>query len=145
MITLDEALADCQNSTSDTTSDSQAKFVTWLNQGYQNLIAMFGRPGIEKTINTTTNLPSSPFADSDRSYQLPPDYLFLKTAKVKIGSRWYQLIEEEATEMWNYRTEYAYGGIPSLYYINNNYGVASAELQIEESRCCGEVLHERAK
>ena len=134
MITLDEALADCQNSTSDTTSASQAIFLTGLNQGYQNLIAMFGRPGIEKTINTTTNLAgigSATLVDSNRSYQLPPDYQFLKTARVQIGSRWYNLIEEEAQEMWNYRTEYAYGGIPSLYFINQNFGVSSAELQID--------------
>jgi hypothetical protein len=131
MITLDEALADCQNATSDTTSQSQSLFITGLNQGYQNLIAMFGRPGIEKTVNTTTNLPSSPLQDSDRSYQLPPDYLFMKTLKIKIGSRWYNLIEEESTEMWNYRIEYAYGGIPSLFYVNPNFGVASAEVQID--------------
>lgn len=134
MITLDEALADCQNSTSDTTAASQAIFLTGLNQGYQNLIAMFGRPGIEKTVNTTTNLSGiggATLVDSNRSYQLPPDYQFLKTARVQIGSRWYNLIEEEAQEMWNYRTEYAYGGIPSLYFINENFGVSSAELQID--------------
>ncbi len=131
MITLSEALADCQNSASDTTSASQAIFLTGLNQGYQNLIAMFGRPGIEKIVNTTTNLPGNPLVDANRSYQLPPDYQFLKTAKIQIGSRWYQLIEEEAQEMWNYRTEYAYGGIPSLYFINQNFGVSSAELQID--------------
>ena len=131
MITLDEAIQDCQNQTSDTTADSQAKFITWLNQGYQNLIATFGRPGIEKITNTTTNVPGSPLVDSNRCYQLPPDYLFIKTVKIQIGSRWYQLIEEEATEMWNYRTEYDYSGIPSLFYINENFGVGSAELQID--------------
>lgn len=131
MITLDEALQDCQDQTSDTTSDSEAKFVRWLNQGYQNLIATFGRPGIEKTMNTTTNTPSVSLQDSDRSYQLPPNFLFLKTVKIQIGARWYQLIEEESQELWDYRTEYAYSGIPSLYFINENFGVASAELQID--------------
>jgi hypothetical protein len=95
---------------------------------------MFGRPGIEKTLNTTTNLAGiggATLVDSNRSYQLPPDYQFLKTARVQIGSRWYNLIEEEAQEMWNYRTEYAYGGIPSLYFINQNFGVSSSELQID--------------
>lgn len=131
MITLDEALFDVQQATSDTTSDSQSKFVTWLNQGYQNILATFGRPGIEKTINTTTNVPSNPLAATDRSYQLPPDCLFVKTVKVQIGSRWYQLIEEESQEMWNYRTEYIYGGIPGEFFINMNFGVASKELQID--------------
>jgi hypothetical protein len=131
MITLDEALQDCQDQTSDTTSDSEAKFIRWLNQGYQNLIATFGRPGIEKYTNTYTNTPSSPLVDSDRNYQLPPDFLFLKTVKIQIGARWYQLIEEESQELWDYRTEYAYSGIPSLYFINENFGVGSAELQID--------------
>jgi len=131
MITLDESLIDCQDQTSDLTSDSQAKFIRWLNQGYQNLIATFGRPGIEKITNTTTQVPSSPLTDSNRNYQLPPDYLFIKTVKLQIGSRWYQLQEEESTEMWDYRTEYAYGGIPSLFYINENFGIGSAELQID--------------
>lgn len=131
MITLDDALQDCQDATQDSTAASQSLFIRELSQGYQNIIAMFGRTGIEKTVNTTTNLPSSPFADSDRSYQLPPDYLFAKTVKIKIGARWYNLIEEESQEMWNYRTEYAYGGIPSLFFIYNNYGVGSSELQID--------------
>lgn len=131
MITLDEVIQDCQDQTSDTTSDSQEKFIRWLNQGYQNLIATFGRPGIEKITNTTTNIPGSPLVDSNRNYQLPPDYLFIKTVKIQIGSRWYQLIEEESTEMWNYRTEYDYAGIPSLFYINENFGIGSAELQID--------------
>lgn len=131
MITLDEALADCQNMTSDTTADSQGKFITWLNQGYQNVVTTFGRPGIEKVTNTTTNTPSSPLQFSDRSYALPPDFLFLKTVKIQIGSRYYQLIEEESQEMWNYRTEYNYSGIPSLYFINEGYGIGSAELQID--------------
>jgi hypothetical protein len=131
MITLDEMLQDCQDQTSDTTADSQAKFIRWLNQGYQNLVATFGRPGVEKVTNTTTNAPSSPLVDTDRNYQLPPDFLFFKTIKIQIGSRWYQLIEEEATEMWNYRTEYAYSGIPSLFYVNENFGVGSSELQID--------------
>jgi hypothetical protein len=131
MITLDEALQDCQDQTSDTTSDSQEKFIRWLNQGYQNLIATFGRPGIEKITNTTTQVPGNPLTDSNRNYQLPPDYLFIKTVKIQIGSRWYQLQEEESTEMWNYRIEYDIGGIPSLYYINENFGIGSAELQID--------------
>lgn len=131
MITVDEALQDCMDQTSDTTSDSQGKFLRWLNQGYQNIIANFGRPKVEKTRTAVTNTPSSPLAFSDRSYSLPPDFLFLKTVKIQIGSRQYQLIEEESQEMWNYRTEYNYSGIPSLYFINENYGVASAELQID--------------
>lgn len=131
MITLDEALADIQDSTSDTTADSQAKFMRWLNQGYQNILSTFGRPGIEKYMNTVTNVPSNPMADTDRSYQLPPDCQFVKTVKIQIGSRWYQLIEEEAQEMWNYRTEFIYGGIPSEFFVNMNFGVASKELQID--------------
>lgn len=133
MITLDEVLQDCQDQTSDTTSDSQTKFVRWLNQGYQNIIATFGRPGIEKTVNTTTNLivPGALLTDSNRSYGLPPNYLFIKTVKIQIGNRWYNLTEEESTEMWNYRTEYAYGGIPSEFYIESNYGNVSAALQID--------------
>lgn len=133
MISLDEALADCQAQTSDTTSTSQGQFVTWLNQGYQNLIATFGRPGIEKITNTTTNLivPGVDLTDANRSYQAPPDFLFMKTIKIMIGNRWYQLTEEESTELWNYRTEYAYGGIPSEFYINENFGIGSAEIQID--------------
>jgi len=131
MITLDEALADVQDATSDTTLDSQTKFIRWLNQGYQNILSTFGRPGIEKISNTTTNVPSNPLADTDRSYQLPPDCQFVKTVKIQIGSRWYQLIEEESQEMWNFRTEYIYGGIPGMFFINMNFGVASKELQID--------------
>lgn len=130
MITVDEALQDCMDQTSDTTSDSQSKFLRWLNQGYQNIIATFGRPKVEKTTTALTNSLSNPLAFSDRSYALPPDFLFMKTIKVQIGSRQYTLIEEESQEMWDYRTEFNYGGIPSLYFINENYGVASAELQI---------------
>jgi hypothetical protein len=55
----------------------------------------------------------------------------MKTLKLQIGARWYQLIEEESQELWDYRTEYAYGGIPSLYFINENFGVGSAEVQID--------------
>jgi hypothetical protein len=133
VITLDESLLDCQAATNDTTATSQANFLTWLNQGYQNLIATFGRPGIEKITNTTTNLlvPGTTLVDANRSYQAPPDFLFMKTIKIMIGNRWYQLTEEESTEMWNYRTEYAYGGIPSEFYINENFGVGSAEIQID--------------
>jgi hypothetical protein len=131
MITLDSALADCQSSTSDTTTSSQSRLIEWLNRGYSSVLAQFGKAGIKKTVNTNTNVPSNPMKFTDRSYLLPPDYLFLKTVKILIGSRYYDLIEEESQEMWDYRTQYVWGGIPATFFVSDNFGFSSSELQID--------------
>lgn len=131
MTTLDDAIADCQSATSDTSATTQTMLVKWLNRGYGSVLAQFGRAGIVKTMNTTTNVPSNPLAETDRSYGLPPDYTFIKTVRVQIGSRWYNLMEEESQEMWEYRTQYVWGGIPSVYFIQDNFGFVSNELQID--------------
>ena len=130
MTTLDDSLADCQSATSDTSATSQTKFIQWLNRGYASMLSQFGSAGIIKTVQTTTNVPHNPMQDSDRSYAAPPDFLFIKNVKIQIGSRYYDLVEEEAEEMWNYRTQYVWGGIPSLFFVKDNFGFASGELQI---------------
>lgn len=131
MNTIDDSLADCQTSTSDTSSTMQTKMLQWLNRGYWQVLSQFGRAGIKKTMNTTTNVPSNPMQFMDRSYGLPPDYLFMKTIKILIGSRYYDLTEEESQEMWDFRTQYVWGGIPSTFFISDNFGSVSAELQID--------------
>lgn len=131
MTTLDDSLADCQSATSDTTTASQQSLLTWLNRGYGSVLSQFNRHGIIKTVQAITNVPSNPMQFTDRSYGLPPDFLFMKTVKVLIGSRYYDLIEEEADEMWDFRTQYVWGGIPSTFFIADNFGFVSSELQID--------------
>lgn len=131
MTTLDDSLADLQSSTSDTSSTSQTRFVQWLNRGYGSMLSQFGKAGIIKTTTTNTNVPSNPLQFSDRSYATPPDFTFIKTVKVQIGSRWYDLTEEEAQEMWDFRTQYVWGGIPSMFFVADNFGFASGEIQID--------------
>lgn len=130
VVTLDDQLADCQSATSDTSNASQNQFIRWLSKGYSEVMSQFNRAGITATKSTTTNVPSNPLQFSDRSYLTPPNFLFMKTVKILIGSRWYDLTEEEDQQMWDYRTQFTWGGIPSMFFIKDNFGVGASELQI---------------
>lgn len=128
MITFEDAVQNCQDFSNDSTSTTKTFFIRLLNTGYKYILADFGRKNIERTYTMTTRALSSPIADSDRVYQLPPDFNFMKSIKIKIGNQQYPIQEEESQEMMDYVTRVPFAGIPSLYFVKPRFGVGGAEV-----------------
>lgn len=131
MVTWDDSIQNCQDLSNDTTSASQTFFKRMMNTGYKFVLAGFGRRNIERTWTTTTRAPSSPVAASDRVYQLPPDFNYIKSIKVTVGSMDYPLVEEESQEMWDYRTRINNTGIPAVYFLRPRFGIGGAEVMLD--------------
>ena len=78
MTNWDDALQNCKDLANDTSSASLTFFKRFLNAGYKLMLADLNRPVTERTATAVT-------VASQQSYQLPPDFLFIKTITLTIG------------------------------------------------------------
>lgn len=141
MITFDDAQTNCQDLTNDVSSGTLTFFQRFLNEGYKYVLNDFGRPNIERTYQATTRTPSNPLVQADRVYQLPSDFLFLKSLVLVIGALEYPLMEEESQEMWDYRTRIQQSGVSSLYFLRPRFGSFSgAEVMLDPIPTVGNTL-----
>lgn len=131
MISFDDAIKNCQTLSSDATADSKVFFKRMLNTGYKQILASFGRRNIERTYTSTTRAPSSPLTYSNRIYQCPPDFNFMKSLTVTVSSQTYILVEEESQEVFDYTTQTQTSGIPTTYFLRPRFGVGGSEFLLD--------------
>lgn len=124
MITWDTAQTTCQNMTSDTSATSLTIFKTLMNVGYKYLLAELGRSVTEKTKTGST-------VASQQFYQMPPDFLWVKTITITIGSNIYPIVEVVDQEEWEYLNNVSQtSDLPSFYFVRPYFGVGGAEIGI---------------
>lgn len=122
MITWDDAQSIAQELVSDFTSDTLITLKRYMNVGYKFLLSQLSRPLTEKTSTSLT-------VANQQFYQLPPDYLFLKSVTVKVGGFTYNVSEEESQEKWNLlNSTVQTGDIPLVYFLRPSFGVSGAEI-----------------
>ncbi len=131
MNTLDDAIRDCQKFGNDTTVDSKTFFKRLLNTGYKQVLAAFGRRNTERTYTSTTRAPSDPLVYGNRVYMCPPDFLFMKSLTVTVGSQKYVVQEEESQEFFDYRTQVQSSGIPNTYFLRPRFGVGGSQFLLD--------------
>lgn len=131
MVTFDDGIKNCQSLSGDPTADSKTFFKRMLNTGYKQILGTFGRRNIERTYTSTTRAPSSPLVYGNRIYQCPPDFNFMKSLTVTVGSQAYVLTEEESQEAFDYRTQTQTSGIPNTYFMRPRFGVGGTEFLLD--------------
>lgn len=125
MITWDDAQAECQRLSNDSSATSLTAFKRDMNLGYKMILAGLGRPVTEKTKTTST-------VASRQFYQCPTDVLFIKSIKVTIDNRDYPLTEVASQEEWDYinNNSTITGDSPYLYFMRPRFGLGGAEFGI---------------
>lgn len=123
MISWGESQTVCQDLSSDTTASSLIQFKLYMNIGYKFTLAQLGRPVIEKTQTSLT-------VASQQYYQMPIDYLFLKSVTITVGGIAYPIIEEASQDNWNIlnATTNQTSDIPTRFFIRPSFGVSGAEI-----------------
>lgn len=122
MLTWDDAITICQKTTNDNSSDSLSYLKTLMNHGYKTLLATFGRSVTEKTKTTVT------VADQ-QFYQMPRDFLWLKSITVTVGSTVHPVFEEESQENWNIlNMTKQTSTIPKYYFVRRRFGLGGDEI-----------------
>lgn len=124
MIIWDDAKTTMQRLAGDTNSTYSSFLELMANTGYKEILAELGRPVTEKTKTTTT-------VASQQGYQMPPDFNWLKSIKVTVGSTKYTPDEEESQENWDYlNSRTRSGDIPEAYFVRPRFGFQGAEVQL---------------
>ena len=125
MISFGDFTTDAQDITGDTTSTTLTRFKRWGNQGYQLVLAEFGRPSTERTQTALT-------VASQQYYTLPPDVLFIKSITVTISSVPYPLEEIHDQKTWNVLNADLTGtsDIPTYYFVRQGFGIGGSEIGI---------------
>lgn len=123
MITFDQAITNCQDTAIDYSASSLTFFKRKLNEGYKQVLANLSR---QKTERTQTGLTVA----NQQYYQLPRDYLFLKSVTVTSGTTVYPITEVESQEQWNYLnvTSTITNNVPQFYFIRQRTGIGMAEV-----------------
>jgi hypothetical protein len=123
MLIFDDCQTTFQDLASDSTTDSLTFGTRMMNFGYKYILAQLGRPVTEKTVTTLT-------VASQQYYQLPSDYLFLKSVTVNVGGTPYPVLEEESQDNWNIinATTTQTADIPTRFFIRLSLGVGASEL-----------------
>ena len=122
MTIWDDAQQICKDLANDETSGSLTFFKRMMNVGYKLILSDLSRPVIEKTKTAVT-------VASQQAYQMPPDFLFVKSITVTIGSTVYPVIEEEAQEYWDYLNLTAQSSdYPQVYFVRPSFGFSGAEI-----------------
>lgn len=122
MISWDDAQQICKDLSTDPTSDTLTFFKRMMNVGYKYIFADLGRPVTEKTQTAST-------VASQQGYQMPPDFLFMKSLTVTVGGQTYVVQEEESQEMWDYLNQSAQtSDVPMSYFIRPRFGHSGAEI-----------------
>lgn len=125
MIIWDDAQTISQKLASDANATNTTFLNTMMNTGYKDVLAELGRPVTEKTKTTTS-------VASQRGYQMPQDFNWLKSIKVTVGSTIYTPDEEESQEQWDYRTTQTRSGdVPEAYFVRPRFGFQGTEVQLD--------------
>jgi hypothetical protein len=124
MLIWDDAITICQDESQDSSATSLVTFKRYMNLGYKKILAQLGRPVTENTKTALT-------VASQAAYQVPPDFLFIKSITVTVGSTVYPLIEEESQENWdllNMTVQTA--SIPEKFFVRPRFGYGGAEIAL---------------
>jgi len=95
-----------------------------MNLAYKKILIQLGRPGTERTQTADT-------VDEQQYYQGPPDFLFMKTLTITVGSVTYPVIEIESQYEWDWinRTS-QYSDVPQFFFIRPRFGMRGSEIGI---------------
>jgi len=123
MLSWDDCQTTCQDLASDSTSDTLTFMKRMMNVGYKFILNQLGRTVTEK-IQTALTVANQQF------YQLPPDYLFLKSVTVTVGGIAYPIQEEESQDIWDTlnATTTQTSDYPLCYFLRPSFGVSGAEI-----------------
>jgi len=123
MITWDDSQSMCQTLASDPTASSLTFFKLFMNQGYKIILNDLGRPVTERIQDAVT-------VAGQQFYQMPPDFLWVKTMTVTVGGIAYVVQEEESQEMWDYLNQSTAqtNDIPQYFFIRPSFGFSGAEI-----------------
>lgn len=122
MISWDDAQQICKDLSTDPSSDTLTFFKRMMNVGYKLIFAELGRPVTEKTQTALT-------VANQQAYQMPPDFLFMKTLTVTVGTTVYPVAEEEAQEYWDFLNVTSQtSDVPQVYFIRPRFGHSGAEI-----------------
>jgi hypothetical protein len=95
-----------------------------MNHGYKTLLASFGRSVTEKTKTAVT------VADQ-QYYQMPRDFLWIKSITVTVGSTVHPVLEEESQENWNVLNMTTQSStVPKYYFVRRRFGLSGDEIGI---------------
>lgn len=122
MVPWDDAQQICKDLASDSSSSSLTFFKRMMNVGYKLILADLGRPVTEKKQSGVT-------VASQQAYQMPPDFLFIKSVTITVGSHVYTVQEEESQEYWDYLNQTPQtSDIPTAYFVRPRFGHSGAEI-----------------
>lgn len=125
MITFDQSILDCQDTTQDYTATGLAFFKRRLNQGYKKVLAEFGTQQNERTVTGTT-------VASQQYYEVPFDLIAPKSATITLGSTAYPVPFVESQEQWdnlNVTTNVSQD-VPMYAFYRPRFGVNGGEIGI---------------
>ena len=124
MLIWDDAQSTCQNFSNDVTTTSLTIFKLMMNLGYKYIFSALGREVTQKTKTAVT------VADQ-QYYQMPPDFLWIKSITITVGTTIYPIQEIEDQEGWSYLNQTSRtGAIPERYFIRPRFGVGGTEIGI---------------
>ena len=124
MLLYDDNLSICQSISSDATTTTKTFFDLMMNDGYKQILAALGLSSFERTRTAST------VANQD-SYQVPPDFLWMKTLTVTVGSTTYPLIEVDSQERWDAMHQITRTStIPTHFFMRQRFGLVGDELVI---------------
>lgn len=122
MLIWDDAITICQKTTNDSSSDALSYLKMMMNHGYKTLLATFGRSVTEETKTAVT-------VANQQYYQMPRNFLWLKSLTVTVGSIVYPVFEEESQENWNLlNMNTQTSTVPQKYFIRRRFGLGGDEI-----------------
>lgn len=93
-----------------------------MNYHYRQILSL-----ADNWVNERTKYGNS--KENQRSYLLPPDYLYMKQVRFKSGNDWHPLTEVKTMDEWHYLTNSnRYVTIPDFYFVFNEQGNMYIEL-----------------
>lgn len=111
-----DLIAEYKKKTKDSTAANEADGKEKMNYYYRQLLSL-----ADNWINERTKYGNS--KQNQRSYLLPPDYLYMRSVRFKQGTQWYPVTEVKTLDEWHYLTQTPhYVTIPDRYFIFNEQG-----------------------
>jgi hypothetical protein len=122
MLIWDDAITICQKTTNDNSADALTYLKMLMNHGYKTLLASFGRSVTEETKTALT-------VEDQQYYQMPRDFLWLKSLTITVGDTVYPIFEEESQENWNLMNMTTQtSSIPRKYFVKRRFGIGGDEI-----------------
>lgn len=121
MLTFDDARSLFQTLAADSSSTALSFFDLISDQGYKKVLAKLARPVLEKTATAST-------VASQQYYQMPPDFNWIKSITITVGSTVHTIYECESQEEWNLLNQNTQTGIPTDFFVRPRFGFSGTEL-----------------